>query len=266
MDELRASLRHTGRLAVIAGCLVAAFLLTPLVVILPIAVSDDVFLKFPPSALSAKWFTEVFADPAWRASFLTSVNVATVATLLATVAGTSAAFALRRARRGRRILRTAMIAPLVIPQLVLALGLYLAVQDLGGTAGVKTLMLGQAALAAPMVYLTVAAGMSTVDPALSRAALSLGHRWPSVLLRIELPLVARSIAGAAVLSFGLCFDESVLSYYLSPPGQETLPTHLWLSASQSASPAIAAVSSLVMGLAVILLGLSLVLAGTRRKP
>ncbi|MFD0853236.1 ABC transporter permease, partial [Actinomadura adrarensis] len=87
----------------------------------------------------------------------------------------------------------------------------------------------------------------------------------SVLVRVELPLVGRSVAGAALLAFGLCFDESVLSYYLSPPGQETLPTHLWLSASQQASPAIAAVSSLIMGLAVILLGLTLILAGTRRK-
>jgi ABC-type spermidine/putrescine transport system permease subunit II len=68
-----------------------------------------------------------------------------------------------------------------------------------------------------------------------------------------------------VLAFGLCFDESVLSYYLSPPGQETLPTRIWLEASQQASPAIAAVSSLVIGLAVALLGLSLVLTGTRRK-
>ncbi|MCW2883808.1 MAG: binding-protein-dependent transport system inner rane component [Streptosporangiaceae bacterium] len=265
MDELRASLRHSGRAATAAGCVIALFLLTPLIVILPIALSGGQYLTFPPPGLSARWFSDVFGDPDWRASFTQSLKVASVATLLAVLAGTSAAFALRRARRLRRVLRTAMIAPLVIPQLVLALGLYLAVGDLGGTAGVRTLMLGQAALATPMVYLTVAAGLSAVDPAVSRAALSLGHRWPSVLVRIELPLVGRSIAGATVLAFGLCFDESVLSYYLSPPGQETLPTHLWLSASQSASPAIAAVSSLVMGLAVILLGISLVLTGTRRK-
>jgi putative spermidine/putrescine transport system permease protein len=194
---------------------------------------------------------------------LLSTQVAAGATALAAVAGTSAAFALRQARRGQRLLRTVMIAPLVIPQLVLALGLYLAVEDLGGKAGIKTLVLGQAVLAAPIVYLTVSAGLTTVDPALSRAARGLGHRWPSVLLRIELPLVARSVAGSAVLAFGLCFDESVLAYYLSPPGRETLPTRIWLSASQSASPAIAVVSSLVIGLAIVLLGLSLALR--RRK-
>jgi putative spermidine/putrescine transport system permease protein len=265
MDELRTTLRRTAPAVSVVACLIVVFLLTPLLVILPIAVSSDVFLKFPPSGLSTRWFTEVFADPAWQASFVQSLKVATVATLVAVITGTSAALALRRATRARRLLRTAMIAPMVIPHLVLALGLYLGIQDLGGAAGIRTLMLGQAVLAAPMVYLTVASGLAAVDPALSRAALSLGHRWPSVLLRVELPLVARSIAGAAVLAFGLCFDESVLSYYLSPPGQETLPTRIWLEASQQASPAIAAVSSLVIGLAVALLGLSLVLTGTRRK-
>jgi putative spermidine/putrescine transport system permease protein len=262
-NELRASLRRTGPATMICGCLVAVFLLVPLAVILPIAFSADTFLVFPPTRLSTRWFTEVFADPDWRASVLLSTQVAAGATALAAVAGTSAAFALRRARRGQRLLRTAMIAPLVIPQLVLALGLYLAVDDLGGKAGIKTLVLGQAVLAAPIVYLTVSAGLTTVDPALSRAARGLGHRWPSVLLRIELPLVARSVAGSAVLAFGLCFDESVLAYYLSPPGRETLPTRIWLSASQSASPAIAVVSSLVIGLAIVLLGLSLALR--RRK-
>ncbi|MEU5877035.1 ABC transporter permease [Spirillospora sp. NPDC047279] len=265
MDELRLALPRLSRAVVIAGCAIALFLLLPLAVILPIAFSGDVFLTFPPAGFSARWFTEVLNDDAWHAAMTTSLRTAGVATVLATLAGTAAAFALPRARRGARVLRTAMIAPMVVPQLVLALGLYLAVEELGGAAGLKTLMIGQAALATPLVYLTVAAGLSEVDPALARAARSLGHRWPSVLVRVELPLVGRSVVGAAVLAFGLCFDESVLSYYLSPPGQETLPTHLWQSASQQASPAIAAVSSLIMGLAVVLLGLALALGrGTRR--
>jgi putative spermidine/putrescine transport system permease protein len=263
MDELRATLRRTAPLVTTAACLIVVFLLVPLLVILPVSFSAGTFLKFPPSALSTRWFSEVFTDPDWQASFVQSLKVAGVATVLAVLAGTGSALGLRRVTRGRRLLRTVLIAPMVIPQLVLALGLYLGVQDLGGTAGVKTLMLGQAVLAAPLVYLTVSSGLASVDPALSRAAQSLGHRWPSVLLRVELPLVARSIAGAAVLAFGLCFDESVLSYYLSPPGQETLPTRIWLQASQQASPAIAAVSSLVIGLAIALIGLSAIL--TRRK-
>jgi len=264
VTDLRRAAPRTSRIAVALGVVVALFLLAPLAVVLPVAFSADSFLVFPPQQWSTRWFTEVLADPAWLEAIGLSARIAAGATVLATVAGTAAAFALRRVRRGRRALRTLMLAPLVVPQLVLALGLYLAVDDLGGRAGLGTLLVGQAVLATPVVYLAVAAGLAGVDPALTRAARSLGHTWPSALLRVELPLVVRSVVGSAVLAFGLCFDESVLAYYLSPPGRETLPTRIWLDAGQSASPAIAAVSSLVIGLAVVLLGVS-VLVTTRRK-
>ena len=247
------------------GVLVAVFLLVPLLVILPAAFSADEFLTFPPVGFSSEWFIEAFTDPRWRDAALVSLQTASVATLAATVAGTAAAFAVRGQRRWRRATRTLLLAPLVVPPLVIALGLTLAATGLGTRAGLGMLVLGQATLAAPLVYLTVTAGLAAVDPALSRASASLGHGWASTLLRVELPLVARSVIGAAVLAFGLCFDESVLAYYLSPPGQETLPTAVWLSASQSASPVIAAVSTLVMGLAVALLGLMFAVTGTRRR-
>jgi putative spermidine/putrescine transport system permease protein len=264
-DELRGALRRLAPWVVVIAVLTAVFLLAPLLAIVPIAFSADRYLTFPPSGFSLRWLTEVFTSADWQAAFEQSLYTAGTATVLAVVAGTGAALALRRTRRGARLLRTVMIAPMVVPPLVLALGLYLAVDDLGGSAGIRTLILGQATLAAPLVCLSVSAGLSKVDPALSRAARSLGHGWPSVLWRIELPLVARSIAGSAVLAFGLCFDESVLSYYLSPPGEETLPTLLWLDAAQQASPAIAAVSTLVMGMAVALLGLTVLLTGPRAR-
>jgi putative spermidine/putrescine transport system permease protein len=97
------------------------------------------------------------------------------------------------------------------------------------------------------------AGLSSVDPALSRASASLGHPWPSTVLRVELPLIARSVVIGFVLAFALCFDEAVLAYFLAPPGQATLPTQLWLASTEQASPAIAAVSTIVMGFVTVLL-------------
>jgi ABC-type molybdate transport system permease subunit len=69
----------------------------------------------------------------------------------------------------------------------------------------------------------------------------------------ELPLISRSVVSAFVLAFALCFDEAVLAYFLAPPGQATLPTQLWLASTENASPAIAAVSTIVMGLVTVLL-------------
>jgi len=69
-----------------------------------------------------------------------------------------------------------------------------------------------------------------------------------------LPLVARTVAGASVLAFGLCFDESGTAYYLKPARPGDLPTRIWLAPASRPRRASAAVSTLVIGLAIALMG------------
>jgi putative spermidine/putrescine transport system permease protein len=257
MGDLRSALReglggYRHALAV-AGVLLAVFLLIPLVVILPQAFSSGLFFKFPPPGYSTEWFTDVVTDDLWVTAFVRSLITAFAGAVLATVCGTLAALGLRRLRRGARALRTVFLAPLVMPQLGLAVGIFVARDDLGLGTSLWTLVIGQTVLAFPVVVVVASAGLSAVDPALSRASASLGHRWPSTLLRVELPLISRSIVSAFVLAFALCFDEAVLAYFLAPPGKATLPTQLWLASTENASPAIAAVSTIVMGLVTVLL-------------
>jgi putative spermidine/putrescine transport system permease protein len=257
VDDVRIALREAlggYRIAlVVAGALLAVFLLLPLVVILPQAFSSGLFFKFPPPGYSTQWFDTVVNDPLWRDSFVRSLGTAAAGAVLATAAGTLAALGLRRLGPRGRVLRTLFLAPLVIPQLVLAIGIFVARDDLGLGTSLWTLVVGQTVLAFPVVVVVASAGLSSVDPALSRASASLGHRWPSTVLRIELPLISRSVLSAFVLAFALCFDEAVLAYFLAPPGKATLPTQLWLASTENASPAIAAVSTIVMGLVTVLL-------------
>lgn len=268
MGDLRSALGRVRLPLIIAGVVVAAFLLAPLLVILPAAFANGRYLRFPPPGVSTMWFHEVLSDGEWRAAFLRSLGVASVAAGLATVAGALGALGLRRLTRGVRELRTMFMAPLVLPQLILALGLYLAFGGLTGGVDLRVLALGQATIAVPVVLVTVSAGLAKVPPNLTRAAASLGCRWPWVVLRVELPLVRRSVVAGGILAFALCFDEAVLAYFLSPPGQETLPTRIWLAASESASPAIAAASTLVIGIAMGLFGLVtfLLRSGAAREP
>lgn len=238
------------------GVLLAAFLLVPLVVILPQAFSSGLFFQFPPPGFSTTWFEQVASDDLWRGAFTRSLWTALVGASLATACGTLAAIGLRRLGVGGRALRTIFLAPLVMPQLVLAIGIFVARDDLGLGSSLWTLVLGQTALAFPVVVVIASAGLSSVDPALSRASASLGHSWPGTVWRVELPLIRRSVLSAFVLAFALCFDEAVLAYFLSPPGQATLPTQLWLSSTEQASPAIAAVATFVMGVVLALLVLA----------
>jgi putative spermidine/putrescine transport system permease protein len=257
MGDLRSALReglggYRQALAV-AGVLLAVFLLLPLLVILPQAFSSGLFFKFPPPGYSTQWFTDVVTDDLWVSAFVRSLLTAFAGAVLATVCGTLAALGLRRLRRGARALRTVFLAPLVMPQLVLAVGIFVARDDLGLGTSLWTLVLGQTVLAFPVVLVVASAGLASVDPALSRASASLGHPWPSTVLHVELPLIARSVIIGFVLAFALCFDEAVLAYFLAPPGQATLPTQLWLASTEQASPAIAAVSTIVMGFVTVLL-------------
>lgn len=263
MDELRAAFPKLRRPVALVGVLIGLFLIVPIVVILPVAFTHGDYLQFPPTGFTFGWFKEVLQDSTWTGPAWLSAKIALVDTALATVAGTAAAFAVRRMGKGTSFARTIMLAPMVVPQLVLALGLYLAYRVIHWSGDLRVLVIGQATVAVPIVFVTVSAGLVAVDPVLSRAAASLGHRWPSTLVRVELPLVTRSIVGAAIMAFALSFDESVLAYFLSPPGQPTLPVAIWTSASQSASPAISAVSAYVMIVAVTLLAITALVLGGR---
>lgn len=268
MGDLRTALRDGlggyRIVLVVLGVVLALFLLLPLAVILPQAFSSGLFFKFPPPGFSTGWFTEVVNDAAWRDAFLRSLVTATAGALLATACGTLAALGLRRLGVGARPLRALFLAPLVIPQLVLAVGIFIARDDLGLGSSLWTLVIGQTVLAFPVVVVIASAGLSSVDPALSRASASLGFGWLGTVLRVELPLISRSVLSAFVLAYALCFDEAVLAFFLSPPGEATLPTQLWLASSEEASPAIAAVSTIVMGLVTALLVLAAWLARPRR--
>jgi putative spermidine/putrescine transport system permease protein len=256
-SDIRAALRDAlgayRHWLLLAGAVLALFLVLPLLVILPQAFSSGLFFKFPPPGFSTQWFEAIADDPLWRDAFVRSLGSALVGALLATATGTLAALGLRRVGPRGRVLRTLFLAPLVIPQLVLAIGIFVARDDLGLGSSLWSLVIGQTVLAFPVVVVVASAGLSSVDPALSRASASLGHRWPSTVWRIELPLISRSVLSAFVLAFALCFDEAVLAYFLAPPGQATLPTQLWLASTENASPAIAAVSAVVMSIVTVLL-------------
>jgi putative spermidine/putrescine transport system permease protein len=265
MDPLELALRDSlGRLRVpiIATAMVLAlFLIIPVAMILPAAVTSGAFLRFPPEGVSPRWFQELLRSPEWRFALLNSAKIASTAALLATVSGTLAALAMRRLRFGARFVRTLFLGPLIIPPIVYALGLYLAFDAVGLLGKWGSLALGQGALAFPLVFVVVWSGVSGIDPNLPRAAATLGSRWPGILWRVELPLLARSIAVAAIFALVIAFDEVVIALFLAPPGELTFPVQIWRSARESVSPVIAAANTFVLAVGAILVALTAAIAG-----
>jgi putative spermidine/putrescine transport system permease protein len=116
------------------------------------------------------------------------------------------------------------------------------------------------------VYVIVLAGLATIDRRVTDAAATLGAKWPMVVWRIELPLIRTNIIVAALFAFTICFDEAVVALIMSPPDSMTLPVAMYRAARESISPEMAAASTIVMGLAVVVLALGAVLErrGLRR--
>lgn len=242
--------------AVAFASLLGLFMLLPFAVLLATSWTTGEFLTFPPEGFSFRWYGSLFSDAVWTEAFWTSIGVAGLATLLATVLGVAAALGLTRLTRPGRVLRSLFVLPMAIPLIAYALGLYDVVQRIPVLQdSLVPLILGLTALAFPMVFVVVSGALARLDPALRPAAATLGARWPLIVWRLELPLLRGAIAAGALFAFNLTFDEVVLSVFLIPPGTaNTLPLQMLTASQEAISPELTAASTLVTGLSLTLLG------------
>jgi putative spermidine/putrescine transport system permease protein len=255
------------RLPVVLIALAASSLLyVPFIVVIATSWTEGAFILFPPEGFSFKWYQDVLGDDLWMDAFRLSLIVSALATVVAVVLGTLGALALTRlrSRAAQRWLRTLFIVPMAVPPVAYAAGLYVmkinvvALQD-----NLLLLVLGEALLAVPFVFVLVSTGVSRSDPALRPAASTLGASWPMILWRVELPALVPQIVAGALFAFVVVFDEVVLSVFLTPAGVKTLPLKM-LSASQEAlSPQLTAASTMVSLLALLVLGIFTLISSRR---
>ena len=241
-----------------AAGLSVAFLLLPILALVPMSLSRTTWLAFPPDALTLEWYGRVLADREWREAAATSLVVATLAALLAALLGTPAGLALGRARGTaglRRALRTVVLLPVMVPVVLVAIALYagFAAVGLGGT--LVALVLAHATLGVPYVVLSVEAAARGLDPRLERAARSLGATAWQALWRVTLPLVGRGVLAGTLFAAIVSFDEVVIALFVSGPATTTLPRKMWSTITQDEfNPLLTAVATLQMLVALGLLG------------
>ena len=241
----------------VAG-LSVAFLLLPILALVPMSLSRTTWLAFPPDALTLEWYGRVLADREWREAAATSLVVAGLAALLAALLGTPAGLALGRGRgtpKLRRAFRTVVLLPVMVPVVLVAIALYagFAAVGLGGT--LVALVLAHATLGVPYVVLSVEAAARGLDLRLERAARSLGATAWQALWRVTLPLVKRGILAGALFAGIVSFDEVVIALFVSGPASTTLPRKMWSTITQDEfNPLLTAVATLQMLVALGLLG------------
>lgn len=255
--HLKRSLGWLRRPAIALALIAALLFYVPVAVVIATSWTEGSFIQFPPEGFSTDWYSRVVQDAEWINALQLSIWISAAATLIAVLMGTLGALASVRVKSDtvRRLIRTLFIVPIAVPPVAYAVGLYSINVQIPGLSDTWLLMIiGEALLALPYVFVVVSTGLANVDPALRPAASTLGANWPEILWRVDLPLVKANVLSGVILAFAVVFDEVVLSVFLAPVGVRTLPLQM-LSASQEAlSPELSAVSTLISVLAIVVLG------------
>ncbi|MBB4660584.1 ABC transporter permease [Conexibacter arvalis] len=230
---------------------VILFLLSPLIVVVGASVTTSSFLEFPPRGFSLKWFEEVLGQEVWTTTLITSVKLAVVSMAIATVVGIPCSIALARGDfRGRAAITAFVLSPLMVPSIVLAISLLIIYSRTGIDLPFWRLALAHGVLTAPYLIRTLTAALEQVDSSLEEAARNLGATPVGAWLRVVLPTVRPALIAAMFFAFIMSFDELVVALFLSGPRLTTLPMQIYGEIQYNLSPAIAAVSTLLIFLTV----------------
>jgi len=222
---------------------------------------------------SLKWFQEVIANENIQAAALLSLQVATAATIGATICATLAALATTRTLpyRGLGLAYIVINLPLMVPEIVTAVATLaffaLGRVVLGLDLGVFNLNLifAHMVFCIPFAYLPIRARLSGMDRTLEQAAADLyATPWQSFRY-VTLPLLTPGIIAGAMLAFIVSIDDFTISQLVAGPGQTTLPIYIWGQIRRGITPATNAVSTILLVVSIIFVSLVFFLGQRRRR-
>jgi spermidine/putrescine transport system permease protein len=237
--------------------LVALYL--PLVVMLIASFTD---VQESGAVFTLRWYFEVFSDPDLWEALSRSLLVAGGSAVASTVLGLLSALAIDKwGFRARAFLRALSGLSLMLPELVLALALLSWFALFGLNLSLWTVIAAHITLTVPFVTLIIGARLKGLEPAYDDAARDLGAREWQVLVRVTLPLLSPAILAGFLLTFLISFDDFLVTFYTNGAGSDTLPVRLYSMMKQGMSPKIQALSSIMLIVSIVLIGILVRLRG-----
>ncbi len=245
--------------------LVYAFLFAPIVVLVLFSFNNS-RRNATWKGFTLKWYSALFGDSAVLDAFKNTMKVAIIATILATIFGSLAAYALTRYHfRGSSLYNGAIYVPLVIPEIVFGVALLSGFNAAGLGLSLKTVIISHVAFMVSFVIVVVRARMSGFDRALEEAAMDLGANEIQTFYLVTLPFMAPGIMAGALLAFVLSFDDFVITFFNSGVGNTTLPLKVYSMVKFGVTPEINAISVFMLGISSLLLLLTYrIQSGERR--
>ncbi|PIO51770.1 polyamine ABC transporter permease [Leucobacter sp. OAMLP11] len=247
--------------------LVAVWLIAPTLVVIPLSFTGKASFVFPPESWSLRWYESFFSNPAWTSALGNSLLIGLLVALLATVLGLLAALGLRAltSKRASSTLRIGLLAPMVVPGIVVAIGLYSVFLKLGLVGTLVGFVLAHTVLALPFTVIGITAGFAGFDDRLELAALSLGASRLKTFFAVTLPNIIPGLVSGALFAFVTSFDEVMLSLFIKSPYLNTLPVLMYASVTRDTDPTLAAAATVILVLITTLVIVALVLTGRKNR-
>jgi spermidine/putrescine transport system permease protein len=243
-----ASLSKNGR-RLLSGffALVIAFLYAPILVLLVFSFNKAALPSFPLTGFTLHWYRQFLGNAELRNALGTSAIVAALSSVGAVLLGTLASIAVARSRfRGKALVTSLLLSPLVIPFVVFGISLLLLFHTLGVPRSILTVVIGHVVISLPYTILVLVPRLEQVDAALEEAAYDLGAGPFGTFRTVTLPLILPAVVSAFLIAFTTSFDEYAVASFVVGT-RETFPIYLYAALRfPSQLPQVIAVAVVVM--------------------
>ena len=251
---------------VICGAILV-FLITPILVIIPLSFNSEPYFTYPMPGFSLRWYEDFFIgeqSAVWQLAIKNSVIIGFFATIIATALGTVAAVGLSNSRLPfKTLLMGILISPMIVPLVITAVGMKFFYSYVGITPNqlaainehlhLIPIILAHAALGTPFVVITVTATLVGFDHSLTRASASMGADGVRTFFKVTVPLVLPGMISGALFAFITSFDEVVVVLFLAGAEEYTIPRRMFSGIREQISPTILAVATILVLLSILLL-------------
>ena len=230
---------------------VYVFMFAPIVAVIILSFNPEQFGSFPMKGFSFKWYIKLAQNKPILMAFKNSLILGSLTAVLVTAIGIPAAMAfIRYEFPGKNTLNTLLLAPIMIPEVVLGVALLLFIRWLQQPKSFLLLLIGHVVITLPYVLLVVQARLVGIKREYEEAALSLGASPLQTFKEITLPLLTPAILAGMLFSFTISFDDVTATLFWSTASMQTVPVKIFGMLRNSVSPEINALGTVMIVLTI----------------
>lgn len=245
---------------------VYAFIYSPLACMVLMSFNDSISTTLPWGGFTVKWYQQTLNNDLLFVAFFNSARLGVTVAVLSSAIGLLVALAFRRAFTGKAGVLNMMLAPLLVPGIVLGVGQAIAFTVAGIPLSLwGSTLIGHLVYTVPFAFITIYPRVYKFDPNIEAAAMDLGAGPWVTFWTIVFPRILPGVVASMLFGFTLSFDEFIRTFFLVG-AQNTLPMYLWSIILTNPSPETNAIATLVVAfsLALVLLGVLAVRRGWRQ--